>query len=46
MPSQNPATSSRGNYVAFESADPSIDPSVAPRANAGVQVYVRYLGPK
>jgi hypothetical protein len=46
MPSQNPATSSRGNYVAFESADPLIDPSVPPKADAGEQVYLRYLGPK
>jgi hypothetical protein len=46
MPSQDPATSSRGNYVAFESADPTIDPSVPPVLNPGEQVYVRYLGPK
>jgi hypothetical protein len=34
-PSDDPATSSRGNYVAFESLTP-----------AGDQVYLRYLGPK
>ena len=28
-PSQHPATSARGNYVPFESANPDIDPSVA-----------------
>ena len=27
--SQHPATSARGNYVPFESANPDIDPSVA-----------------
>jgi hypothetical protein len=34
-PSEDPATSSRGNYVAFESLTPT-----------GEQVYLRYLGPK
>ena len=29
LASQHPATSSRGNYVPFESANPDIDPSVA-----------------
>jgi Tol biopolymer transport system component len=33
--SQDPATSSRGNYVAFESGTP-----------AGQQIFLRYLGPK
>jgi Tol biopolymer transport system component len=35
QPSEDPATSSRGNYVAFESATPT-----------GEQVFLRYLGPK
>jgi hypothetical protein len=34
-PSEDPATSSRGNYVAFESATTQDD-----------QIYLRYLGPK
>jgi Tol biopolymer transport system component len=34
-PSQDPATSSRGNYVAFEEQTPQ-----------GQQIYLRYLGPK
>ena len=34
-PSEDPAISSRGNYVAFESATPT-----------GEQVFLRYLGPK
>jgi hypothetical protein len=34
-PSQRPATSSRGNYVAFEGLSPQ-----------GQQIYLRYLGPK
>jgi Tol biopolymer transport system component len=34
-PSQNPASSSRGNYVAFESATP-----------VGDEIFLRYLGPK
>jgi Tol biopolymer transport system component len=34
-PSDNPATSSRGNYVAFESDTPQ-----------GHEIYLRYLGPK
>jgi hypothetical protein len=33
-PSQHAATSSRGNYVPFESADPSIDLSLAARTSA------------
>jgi hypothetical protein len=64
--SEDPVTSSRGNYVLFESADPLIDLPLAQRlfpslaanpaalsaqmaraaANAGEQVYLRYLGPK
>jgi Tol biopolymer transport system component len=35
QPSQDPATSSRGNYVAFETATGQDD-----------QIYLRYLGPK
>jgi hypothetical protein len=35
QPSEDPATSSRGNYVAFESATAT-----------GEQVFLRYLGPK
>jgi hypothetical protein len=43
-PSGEPAISARGNYVAFESADPLMDPSVP---NPGVRaIYLRYLGPK
>ncbi|MFY9488313.1 MAG: hypothetical protein WAP35_06420 [Solirubrobacterales bacterium] len=43
--SANPATSSRGNYVLFESADPEIDQLIT--NHGGVeQVYMRYLGPK
>jgi hypothetical protein len=43
-PSGAPSISARGNYVAFESADPLMDPSVQ---NPGVpSIYLRYLGPK
>jgi Tol biopolymer transport system component len=43
-PSRAPFISARGNYVAFESADPLMDPAVP---NPGVQaIYLRYLGPK
>jgi hypothetical protein len=43
-PSGAPAISARGNYVAFESADPLMDPAVP---NPGRQaIYLRYLGPK
>jgi Tol biopolymer transport system component len=43
-PSGAPSISARGNYVAFESSDPLMDPT-AP--NPGVQaIYLRYLGPK
>jgi hypothetical protein len=35
QPSEDPATSSRGNYVAFESTSPT-----------GTQIFLRYLGPK
>ncbi|MGB1582556.1 MAG: hypothetical protein ACPHCI_02080 [Solirubrobacterales bacterium] len=43
--SSNPKTSSRGNYVLFESADQSIDQLL--RNYTGVpQVYMRYLGPQ
>lgn len=43
--SQDPATSSRGNYVLFESADPSIDQLIR-NFSGQPQVYMRYLGPK
>ena len=43
-PSGAPAISARGNYVAFESADPQMDPA---EPNPGTQaIYLRYLGPK
>jgi WD40-like Beta Propeller Repeat len=32
-PSQHPATSSRGNYVPFETADPAVDPAAAAHAS-------------
>jgi hypothetical protein len=43
--SVNPATSSRGNYVLFESADPTIDQLIR-NFSGQAQVYMRYLGPK
>ena len=43
--SMAPATSSRGNYVLFESADPNIDQLIQNLTGNG-QVYMRYLGPK
>lgn len=43
--SQNPATSSRGNYVLFESTAESIDQLIANQTGIQ-QVYLRYLGPK
>lgn len=43
-PSGAPAISGHGNYVAFESADPQMDPA---EPNPGTQaIYLRYLGPK
>jgi hypothetical protein len=45
MSSSNPATSSRGNYVLFESADPHIDQLIQNLTGVS-QVYMRYLGPK
>lgn len=44
-PSVNPASSSRGNYVMFESADANIDQLIA-NLSGDQQVYMRYLGPK
>lgn len=45
QPSHNPVTSSRGNYVLFESTAENIDQLIA--NYTGVQqVYLRYLGPK
>jgi hypothetical protein len=35
-PSQHPATSARGNYVPFESANPEIDPTVAVAKSSAV----------
>lgn len=43
--SRNPQTSSRGNYVLFESADEGIDRLIRNLTGAQ-QVYMRYLGPK
>lgn len=43
--SAKPKTSSRGNYVLFESADQSIDQLIA-NFTGIPQVYMRYLGPK
>jgi hypothetical protein len=43
--SENPATSSRGNYVLFESSDPNIDQLIA-NLTGIPQIYMRYLGPK
>lgn len=43
--SMAPATSSRGNYVLFESADPNIDQLIE-NLTGNQQVYMRYLGPK
>ena len=43
-PSRHAVTSSRNNYVLFESADPRLDARIR---NPGVpQVYLRYLFPK
>lgn len=44
-PSHNPATSSRGNYVLFESTAPNIDQLIVNQTGVQ-QVYMRYLGPK
>lgn len=44
-PSHNAATSSRGNYVLFESTAPQIDQLIA-NLTGEQQVYMRYLGPK
>jgi hypothetical protein len=43
--SRNPQTSSRGNYVLFESVDPNIDRLIR-NLTGEEQVYMRYLGPK
>ncbi len=43
--SHNPQTSSRGNYVLFESADEGIDRLIR-NLTGEQQVYMRYLGPK
>lgn len=43
--SAKPKTSSRGNYVLFESADQQIDQLIA-NFTGIPQVYMRYLGPK
>jgi len=49
-PSTRPATSSRGNYVPFEAANPAIDLNLAGRSGEPVaeisHIYLRYLGPK
>lgn len=44
-PSANAATSSRGNYVLFESAAPNIDQLITNMTGIS-QIYLRYLGPK
>lgn len=44
-PSANPSTSSRGNYVFFQSADRQIDELITNYTGIE-QVYLRYLGPK
>lgn len=44
-PSHNPATSSRGNYVLFESTAPQIDQLIT-NTTGEQQIYMRYLGPK
>lgn len=44
-PSSHPATSSRGNYVLFESADHAVDQFIGNNTN-NPQVYLRYLGPQ
>lgn len=44
-PSFNAATSSRGNYVLFESAERGIDQLITNLTGTS-QVYMRYLGPK
>jgi hypothetical protein len=43
--SHNPAQSSRGNYVLFESADSQIDQLIS-NLTGVQQVYLRYLGPQ
>lgn len=45
-PSENPATSLRGNYVVFQSTAPSIDRLIRNVGGEDNQVYMRYLGPK
>lgn len=44
-PSVNPSTSSRGNYVMFESADHQIDELIT-NFTGVEQIYLRYLGPQ
>jgi hypothetical protein len=44
-PSENPATSTHNNYLAFESTDRLLDPSV-PNVAGERTIYLRYLGPK
>ncbi|MGH2905204.1 MAG: hypothetical protein ACRDKI_00365 [Solirubrobacterales bacterium] len=43
--SENPASSSRGNYVLFESADKQIDELISNLTGIS-QLYMRYLGPQ
>ena len=43
--SENPASSSRGNYVLFESTDKNIDELIA-NLTGVQQLYMRYLGPQ
>ncbi len=42
--SEHPATSSRGNYVAFVSQGTAIDLPLGPGPGGTDLVYVRYLG--
>jgi len=44
-PSENVATSTHNNYIAFESTDRTLDASVANPAGQR-EIYLRYLGPK
>ncbi len=44
-PSENPASSLRGNYVLFQSQAPQVDRFIRNLAGHN-QVYLRYLGPK
>jgi hypothetical protein len=44
-PSENVATSTHNNYIAFESTDRALDPS-APNLRGQRAIYLRYLGPK